>query len=124
MMKIQEHPYQVHEMRAIDSDTLIAWVQIDRETRHQWRIRLKGVEGGEAGTATGFVGLRIITEILQEKSIMTAHFFGNVNCKDKYGRHVGDIKFEDGSFLCYRLMASGHFWKRDRSGKEYKPQTT
>ena len=121
-MKIEKHPYQMTEIRAIDSDTIIAWVQIDRETRHQWRIRLKGVEGGEAGTAAGFVGLRIISEILHDKQIMSAHFFGNVNCKDKYGRHVGDVKFEDGSQLCYRLMASGHFWKRDRSGKEHKPQ--
>ncbi len=122
-MKILEHPYAVHEIRAIDSDTIIAWVQIDRETRHLWRIRLKGVEGGEAATAAGIVGERIIREILYDKDHLAAHFFGNVNCKDKYGRHVGDIKFQDGSHLCERLMASGHFWKRDRSGKEYKHTT-
>ena len=123
-MKIESHPYQVFDIRAIDSDTVLAWVQIDRNTRHQWRIRLVGVEGGEAGTACGFVGLRIITEILHDHAHLESHFFGNVNCLDKYGRHVGDIKFQDQSHLCHRLMASGHFWKKDRTGKEYKKQTT
>ncbi len=123
-MKIEAHPYQIFDIQAIDSDTILAWVQIDRNTRHRWRIRLKGVEGGEAATATGVIGLRIITEILEENAHLSAHFFGNVNCLDKYGRHVGDIKFQDQSLLCYRLMASGHFWKKDRTGKEYKHQTT
>jgi len=124
MMQILKHPYSVYEIKAIDSDTLTAWVEIDRETRHLWRIRLKGIEGGEKGTEEGERGHAVIKRLLWEKMALHANFFGNPNCKDKYGRHVGDIMFEDGSHLTRQLMATGYFWKRDRSGREYKPTKT
>lgn len=111
-------------MTAIDSDTITAWVEIDRETRHLWRIRLKGIEGGEKGTAEGERGHAFIKRVLWQKMAMHTNFYGNPNCKDKYGRRVGDIEFEDGSFLTRILMASGYFWRRDRTGREYKKTLT
>jgi len=124
-MKVLETPYLMFELYPIDSDTIKAWVQIDKSTRHLWRIRLKGVEGGELDTAEGQLGRDILAAMVRDKHMMVATFFGNVECLDKYGRHVGDVKFEDGSYLCKALMAYGHHWKKDRTGKETrtkKPQ--
>ncbi len=123
-MKILDHPYQVFELYPIDSDTVKAWVQIEKETRHYWRIRLKGVEGGELDTAEGQLGKDILAAMIRDTYHLEAHYFGNPNTKDKYGRHVGDIEFQDGSRLCDRLKAYGHHWKKDRSGKETRNPTT
>ena len=123
-MKILAHPYRVFDIRIVDSDTLEAWVQIDRETRHLWRIRLKGVEGGELGEPEGMKGVKVLYAILEENERGAMSFFGNPNAKDKYGRHVGDIEFQDGTKLCSCLLISGHHWRRDRDGKEYKPTKT
>jgi endonuclease YncB( thermonuclease family) len=123
-VKKLEHPFSCFEIVAIDSDTLTAWVEIDRETRHKWRIRLKGIEGGEKGTTVGERGHGMIQKVLWDKAGQHSNFFGNPNCKDKYGRRVGDILFEDGTHLTRALMATGYFWRRDRSGKEYRNQTT
>jgi len=125
-MKILEKPYPVFEMYPIDSDTIKAWVQIDKTTRHRWIVRLKGVEGGELDTAEGHLGRDILASLIRDKSGQSATFFGNVDCKDKYGRHVGDIEFSDGSRLCGALIAYGHHWRKDRTGKEtrnHKPST-
>jgi hypothetical protein len=125
-MRILKEPYQVFELYPIDSDTLKAWVQIDKTTRHLWRIRLKGVEGGELDTAEGHLGRDILASLIRDKLGQAAHFFGNVDCLDKYARHVGDIQFQDGSRLCGALIAYGHHWRKDRTGKETKnnkPQT-
>ena len=121
-MKILEKPYPVSELYPIDSDTLKAWVQIDKTTRHLWRIRLKGVEGGELDTAEGQLGRDILASLIRDKEVQTATFFGNVDCLDKYGRHVGDIEFQDGSRLCNALIVYGHHWKRDRTGRETRNQ--
>ena len=123
-MKILAHPYRVFEIRIVDSDTLEAWVQIDRETRHLWRIRLKGVEGGELNEPEGMKGVKVLYAILEENERGAKSFFGNPNAKDKYGRHVGDIEFEDGTKLCACLLISGHHWRRDRDGTEHKPETS
>ena len=123
-MKILAHPYRITEIRIVDSDTLECWVEIDRETRHLWRIRLKGVEGGELDTEEGLQGVKVLYAIIEEHDMESKHFFGNPNCKDKYGRHVGDIEFQDGSKLCQCLLISGHHWRRDRDGTEHKPTPT
>ena len=123
-MKIMKHPYPVFEIYPIDSDTIKAWVEIDKTTRHMWRIRLKGIEGGEKDTPEGCVGLNILAGLIRDKYHMHAHFFCNVNSLDKYGRHVGDIQFEDGARLAEACLAFGHHWRRDRSGKETKNQPT
>lgn len=119
-MKIKKHPYPVTELYPIDGDTITAWVEISKTHREQWRIRLKGIEGGELGTTDGAKAVDIVAAFIRDKWHMTAHYFGNPNTLDKYGRHVGDIEFEDGSRLCAALMAYGHHWKRLRNGKEIK----
>lgn len=123
-MKILTHPYRIFDIRIIDSDTLEAWVEIDRETRHLWRLRLKGVEGGELGEPEGMKGVQVLSTILMEYDHNTKWFFGNPNAKDKYGRHVGDIEFGNGTKLCALLLLSGHHWRRDRDGTEHKPTTS
>ena len=120
-MKIREHPYPVLDIYPIDSDTIKAWVQISKTNREMWRIRLKGIEGGEIDTVEGLKGRDILASIVRDKHHLSAHFHGNENTLDKYGRHVGDIAFEDGSQLVDALLGYGHHWKRTRSGKETRP---
>lgn len=117
-MKVLKHPYPVTEIYPVDSDTITAWVEVGDHTREKWRIRLKGVEGGEIGTDEGTKGEDILAAMISDKYHFHAHFFGNPKTLDKYGRHVGNIEFEDGSRLCEMLKAYGHHWLKDRTGKE------
>jgi len=119
-MKILKHPYPCFELYPIDSDTLTCWVQVGKTTRELWRVRLKRIEGGELDTPEGAKGLDILAALIRDKSELSAHYFGNVDELDKYGRHVGDIAFEDGSRLVPALIAYGHHWTRLRNGTEIK----
>ena len=119
-MKIEKHPNPCFDLYPVDSDTLTAWVEVGRQTREKWRIRLKGIEGGEIGTQEGTKGVDIVARLIADKFHLAAHFHGNPNELDKYGRHVGDIAFEDGSKLCSALMAYGHHWRRLRDGRELR----
>jgi endonuclease YncB( thermonuclease family) len=119
-VKIRENPYPIVDIYPIDSDTVKAWVQISRTNRELWRVRLKGIEGGELDSVEGIKGRDILASIVRDKHHLKAHFHGNENTLDKYGRHVGDIAFEDGSRLCDALIAYGHHWRRERSGKEHR----
>jgi len=121
-MKVKKHPYQITEIYPIDSDTITAWVQISDTNREKWRIRLKGIEGGELGTMDGTKGVDIVAALVRDKYHLKAWFFGNIKTLDKYGRHVADIEFEDGSRMCAALMAFGHHWRKDRTGKETRNQ--
>jgi len=121
-MKIEKHPYPCTELYPIDSDTLKVWVQISKTTRELWRVRLKKIEGGELDTLDGAKGLNILAAMIRDKAHLHAHYFGNVDELDKFGRHVGDIEFEDGSRLVAALLAYGHHWVRDRDGTEHRKQ--
>ena len=119
-MKVEKHPYQITEIYPIDSDTITAWVQISDTNREKWRIRLKGIEGGELGTMDGTKGVDIVAALVRDKYHLKAWFFGNIKTLDKYGRHVADIEFEDGSRIVSALMAFGHHWVRLRNGTEIR----
>tara|TARA_Y100000310_G_scaffold3699_2_gene4576 strand:+ start:431 stop:814 length:384 start_codon:yes stop_codon:yes gene_type:complete len=121
-MKMLLHPYPCYEIYPIDSDTLKCWVQVGKTTRELWRVRLKRIEGGELGTEEGGKGLNILAALIRDKSELSARYFGNPDELDKYGRHVGDIEFEDGSRLVPALIAYGHHWTRLRNGKEIRNQ--
>jgi len=117
-MKVLKHPHPATDLYPVDSDTITAWIQIGDHTKEKWRIRLKGIEGGELGTDEGTKGEDIVAALIRDKYHLAAHFHGNPKTLDKYGRHVGDIAFEDGSFMCAALKAFGHHWRKDRTGKE------
>jgi len=117
-MKVLKHPYPITEIYPIDSDTVKAWVEISDTHRERWIIRLKGIEGGELGSEEGTKGVDIVAALVRDKFHLSAWFFGNPKTLDKYGRHVGDISFDDGSRMVAALMAFGHHWHRDRTGKE------
>ena len=119
-MKVLKHPYPITEIYPIDSDTIKAWVEISDTHRELWRIRLKGIEGGELGTEEGTKGTDILAALVRDKYHLHAHYFGNPKTLDKYGRHVGDIEFEDGSRLAEALKAYGHPWLKLRTGEEIR----
>jgi endonuclease YncB( thermonuclease family) len=119
-MKISKHEHRIYEPRAIDGDTIEAWVDIGHRCRIQWKIRLRGIEGGEMDTAEGQVVFAHMVALIQAEELKGGYFFGNVNELDKYGRHVGDIMLPDKSLLTQRLFSSGLFWRRARNGHEDK----
>lgn len=119
-MKVKRHPFPCYDLEAIDSDTVTAWVEVDRTVRVKWRIRLKGIEGGELDEPCGLASARATALALASNSHLSAHFFGNPNTFDKYGRHVGDIVFENGAHLTRQLFSTGLYWRRDRNGTQHK----
>ena len=121
-MKLEKHPFQLYELSAIDSDTVKAWVEVDSVCRIQWRIRLLGIEGGELSDPVGLASARATAVAIADKDFMSAHFHGNHKTLDKYGRHVGDIRFEDGTLLTHILFQTGLYWRRDRNGQQHPNQ--
>jgi endonuclease YncB( thermonuclease family) len=120
MSIMQRHTLLVYEVRVVDSDTLSAWVEISDEIRQLWRIRLRGIEGGEADTPEGTIGSVILSNLLLERQQLSPHFIGNPKARDQHGRHVGDIGWTSGENLTCLLLAQGHHWHRNREGREWK----
>lgn len=110
----------MHEVRVVDSDTLVAWVQVAPEVRLLWRIRVKGIEGGELPSVNGLHGKAVLEALLKSPAAETLHFIGEQTVKDKYGRHVGDVQLADGRLLSHVLLTNGTHWRRDRTGREFR----
>jgi len=120
-MKITRLHYSAHDLHAVDGDTLTAWVQLSSELRQLWRIRIRGVEGGELPTPAGLRAKVILDNTLRDHSQHTANFIGLETVRDQFGRRVGDIIFGNGQLLSLLLLKSGAFWRRDRDGTEHLP---
>lgn len=113
------HLYQVHELRIVDGDTVEAWVDVSSDLRSKWRIRLEGIEGGELGDALGEgAKAHAIAEVLAGGAT-GAHFIGEEKRRDQHNRRVGDIRLADTSLLTERLLSTGAYWVRTRSGLEH-----
>ena len=108
-------PYQISEIRFVDSDTLEGWVRISSTLHELWRIRLRGIEGGEKGTPEGDHAETHLRRILDENRDCPLHFLGLESVRDQYGRRVGDLVLADGKLLTLTLLATGAYWRRDRS---------
>lgn len=119
MAIISKHTLTLHSVRVIDSDTIEAWVQVSSECRLLWRIRLKGVEGGELDTVEGQAGARVLSDLVDLHQSAGLHFRGLDTIKDKYGRHVGEVILSDGRSLNHILLTEHRYWPRDRTGREF-----
>lgn len=120
-MRIYHKLFQLRELTAVDGDTLDAWADVGPDLRQKWRIRIKGIEGGELDTTAGRNAATILANELQRRERCTAHFIGNPETFDQHRRHVGDVYFDDGKALSAILLATGFFWKRDRNGTQHLP---
>jgi len=118
----KKEPYEISEIEIVDSDTIKGWCHVDRTVRVLWRIRLKRIEGGELGTVDGLKGSEIVRRILADQEGIPSWFHGNPNELDLHGRHVGDIEWANGVRLTAALMAAGHHWRRERNGREWRPE--
>jgi endonuclease YncB( thermonuclease family) len=118
-MKTVTLQFSLHDMRVIDSDTVEAWVQVSYDIRQRWRIRLRGIEGGELGTEAGARGEFQMNRYLFNDPILQPHFIGMESVRDQHGRHVGDIRLPDGQLLTLVLLKDGTHWRRDRDGTEH-----
>ena len=65
-MKMTRLQYGMTEIHAVDSDTLTAWVNVSTELRQLWRIRLRGIEGGEFNTPEGMRAKALLERTLAE----------------------------------------------------------
>lgn len=111
----QKEPFTISAVRVIDGDTLEAWVQVSHEVRQLWRIRLKGVEGGELPTEQGLRATSLLQMTIQEHGKGGLCYVGMETVKDQFGRHVGDIRFADGTLCTRRLIETGAYWRRSRN---------
>jgi endonuclease YncB( thermonuclease family) len=122
-MKVTRLQYPMFDIHAVDGDTLTAWVQISAEVRQLWRIRIRGVEGGELPTERGLRAKVILENTLRDHSEQTANFIGLETVRDQFGRRVGDVFFANGQILSLMLLKSGAFWRRDRNGTQHLPNS-
>ena len=115
----------ISDIRPIDGDTVEAWVEIHREIRMRWRIRLVGIEGGELPTPDGHRSQAALFAAISTRRQHNPRFVGNPDTRDKYGRHIGDIMFDPAELLTCILLATGAYWLKDRTGAErpYNEQT-
>lgn len=102
--------------RVVDSDTLLVWLEATPDVRVRYRVRIKGIEGGELGTEEGAAGKAHMAEVVAEISQGDLHWEGAYGNKDQHGRLVGDIFDEEGQRLSARLLQSSTHWHRTRSG--------
>lgn len=102
---------QVHEIRPIDGDTIIAWVDAGHDVRVKRRIRIKGIEGGELGTDQGENAHVVLTCVLAQQVNQAAYLTHSPGSLDKYGRIVSDILFANGQLLTLLLLAEGAHWQ-------------
>lgn len=110
----------VHNLQAVDGDTLIVWLQFGDTVRIRERVRLIGVECGELGSPNGDHGHACLSAVLHQRKDMPAFLTHSPNSRDRYGRIVSDIKFADAQLLTLLLLAGGAHWKW--SGRSNDPR--
>ena len=113
-MRIATRPFPLFDLRAVDGDTIECWCGISAEIRQLWRVRLKGIEGGELDTEPGLAAWHALKQFLQTQPTHGYHFVGLETVKDQHGRHVGDILTPTGHMLTSALYETGFFWRRPR----------
>lgn len=116
--------FTLHDVRVVDSDTIEAWVQVHRDVRLRWRIRLRGVEGGELGTATGARGTLALASHLERHAAAGLWLDDDGSTLDNHGRHVTDVTLPNGRSLTSTLLAGGTHWTRKRSTTEAQGETS
>jgi len=114
LRSLQKHI--VTELRVIDGDTLEGWLNIGHHLRLLTRLRLRGIEGGELGTPEGERARAILNEILHARRDQAMCWIGGEKFRDRYGRNVGDIQFDDGKLLTLMLLETGAYTLRNRHG--------
>ena len=102
--------------RVIDSDTLLVWLEATPDVRVRYRVRIKGIEGGELGTEEGAAGMARMAEVAAEIATGELHWEGAYGTKDQHGRLVGDIFDAEGQRISGRLLQGTTHWHRTRSG--------
>jgi endonuclease YncB( thermonuclease family) len=102
--------------RVVDSDTLVVWLEATPDVRVRYRVRIKGIEGGELGTEEGAAGMARMAEVTAIISQGELHWQGAYGNKDQHGRLVGDIFDAEGQRLSARLLQCPTHWHRTRSG--------
>lgn len=102
--------------RVVDSDTLLVWLEATPDVRVRYRVRIKGIEGGELGTEEGAAGMAHMAEVTTQMAEGEMHWEGAYGTKDQHGRLVGDIFDAEGQRLSGRLLQSSTHWHRTRSG--------
>lgn len=118
MKTSREHIITLHDVGVVDGDTITAWAEVAPEVRILWRIRLKGIEGGELPSEQGAHAKALVAQELAVHFLETLQFVGLPTVRDLHGRHVGDVRFLDGTLLTRRLMESGAYWRRSRNRAE------
>jgi hypothetical protein len=81
-MKTRPHLNPIYDVRIIDSDTIIGWLQVAPNVRIQERIRIKHVEGGELGTPEGMAGRAHLALIWTLHAMEQACYTGSMSNRD------------------------------------------
>lgn len=113
-MKTVRHNYTLHEIRVIDGDTIIAWVDIDELVRVRTRIRIKGLESCEIDEPGGRQAQLMFETLIYAHAQTGWRFVGNIRERDNHGRLVGDVQSGDGKSALAELQNKPYFWTRTR----------
>jgi len=115
--------YEGIVMRVVDGDTLVIRVNLGFDVFADHRLRLRGVDAAELGTAEGEKARRFVEKIMTPGLTVLLFTYG---C-DVYGRYLADVFYSDvdtiltpetpdGIFLNAQIISCGHagFMKTDR----------
>ena len=119
-MKTVQVKFELREIRVVDSDTLECWCRVSFDILQRWRIRIRGVEGGELGTDQGLAGQFALQELLAREVPDLPHFVGLESVRDQFGRHVGDVMLRGNRMLSLELLKGKTHWRRDRDGTQHQ----
>ena len=120
-MKIHRTPHELSDLRAIDGDTIEAWLTYDQLVAIRVIIRLPGIEAGEIEEAAGQLAQRSLQVILFQYAQHQTTLATHPRTRDNHGRIVVlTFLFGTGQSLCALLLASGRYWRRGA----HKPTTT
>lgn len=112
MIKRLTDDLPVLRARVIDGDTIEAWIIISHEVAVQYRIRLRGLEGGELGTPEGARSKLLLEQMLKSSADCVVFFRGHLANRDNHGRLVGDFIIANGASLCQSLLNTGAYRRR------------
>ena len=91
--------------RVVDGDTLIAQVELGLGVVLRQRLRLRGVDAAELGTAAGAQAHRSLTRRLANARRLVLATHGT----DRFDRYVADVLFTPGGHDPEAILATGRF---------------
>lgn len=112
----------LHDVRAVDGDTVQCWLEFYRHVRVRVRIRLPGIEGGELNTSEGERAKLLLQRFLDDRKAIIPWLTTDPGTTDQHGRIVSDIAWHTGETLVALCLRTGYWWRRKRDGTQDRPK--